>query len=233
MKKVREPISALNRIKLVENNEELVDLRVFVQEVVIVKEQCIPWVRKTVALMLREANRLMPNGNRIGVREAWRSRKRQKLIYDRYFETLKKEKTDASYATLRRLTNRFFAPYDQPAPPGHSTGGAIDVALLNSENEVIPLDGEDERFKSSATFYKKLKDEVIKGRMMVYKAMIKAGFSNCHDEWWHYSYGDAAWAVRTGKKECMYGEVFPPEEEYLEKDKTFEKEFIQKSSDPK
>ena len=35
--------------------------------------------------------------------------------------------------------------------------------------------------------------------------MLNAGFSNCRDEWWHYSYGDAGWAVRFGLKECFYG----------------------------
>jgi D-alanyl-D-alanine dipeptidase len=35
--------------------------------------------------------------------------------------------------------------------------------------------------------------------------MLGVGFSNCRDEWWHYSYGDAGWAVRLGYSECIYG----------------------------
>ena len=35
--------------------------------------------------------------------------------------------------------------------------------------------------------------------------MLAAGFSNCRDEYWHYSYGDAGWAVRMGLTECVYG----------------------------
>ena len=31
--------------------------------------------------------------------------------------------------------------------------------------------------------------------MMIYEA-ITGRVSNCRDEWWHYSYGDAGWAVR-------------------------------------
>ncbi len=37
------------------------------------------------------------------------------------------------------------------------------------------------------------------------EAMLGAGFSNCRDEWWHYSYGDAGWAVRLQEESCFYG----------------------------
>lgn len=41
----------------------------------------------------------------------------------------------------------------------------------------------------------------------MFDAMTDAGFSNCRDEWWHYSYGDAGWAVRLEKPACFYGLV--------------------------
>lgn len=43
--------------------------------------------------------------------------------------------------------------------------------------------------------------------MMLVDAMLCAGFSNCRDEWWHYSFGDAGWAVRLGFDSCFYGAV--------------------------
>ena len=42
---------------------------------------------------------------------------------------------------------------------------------------------------------------------MLHDAMVSVGFSNCRDEWWHYSYGDAGWAVRVGEQHCFYGKV--------------------------
>src|SRR5262249_28504890 len=33
---------------------------------------------------------------------------------------------------------------------------------------------------------------------------------NCRDEFWHYSWGDSAWAVRVGESECPYGWAHPP-----------------------
>jgi D-alanyl-D-alanine dipeptidase len=40
--------------------------------------------------------------------------------------------------------------------------------------------------------------------------MLGAGFSNCHEEYWHYSFGDAAWALRTGSPYCFYGLIEAP-----------------------
>jgi len=33
--------------------------------------------------------------------------------------------------------------------------------------------------------------------------MLEVDFSNCRDEWWHYSWGDAGWAVRMSETECF------------------------------
>jgi D-alanyl-D-alanine dipeptidase len=41
--------------------------------------------------------------------------------------------------------------------------------------------------------------------MILVETMLSVGFSNCRDEWWHYSYGDAGWAVRMGLDSCVYG----------------------------
>jgi D-alanyl-D-alanine dipeptidase len=46
--------------------------------------------------------------------------------------------------------------------------------------------------------------------------MLDVGFSNCRDEYWHYSFGDSAWAVRIGASECPYGLALPPAGECAE-----------------
>ena len=53
-------------------------------------------------------------------------------------------------------------------------------------------------------------------------AMLGVGFSNCRDEWWHYSYGDAGWAVRTGSSTCPYGLAQLPHELYEELERLHE-----------
>ncbi|MCH8273221.1 MAG: hypothetical protein IH851_00325 [Armatimonadetes bacterium] len=223
-----EPVAALNRVRLVECGEPLVDMRKVFPDLSVLRAASVPWLRERVASMFDQARRRLPNGYSLGLREAWRSIDRQKLIYDRYFSQLKEEHPEWPYSTLRRQTNRFFAPCDQKAPPGHSTGGALDVWLLSSGGEPFDLSGEGHKFSMAATFSDDLPEETKSLRLVLYEAMTGAGFSNCRDEWWHYSFGDAAWAVRIGKDTCFYGAAAPPHNEYEKQDRKFAKEFAKR-----
>ena len=42
-------------------------------------------------------------------------------------------------------------------------------------------------------------------RKVLVEAMASAGFRNYAREYWHYSYGDAYWAVRRKEKVAIYG----------------------------
>jgi len=66
-------------------------------------------------------------------------------------------------------------------------------------------------WESAATATTGLSPEAAYNRRLLYDAMSGAGFSNCRDEWWHWSYGDSAWAVRVGAEAAIYGLIAPPE----------------------
>ncbi len=224
-----EPIGLLNRVRLLECGEPLVPLRKYCPGIKILRGTSVPYARLRVAQMLQRARESLWPDYDIGVREAWRSIERQKFIYDWYFQQLKEKHPEWSHATLRRMTNRFFAPYDQKAPPGHSTGGAIDVWLLDRKRKPIDLHGPGERFESAPTFAAHLPPEILELRYLLYRALVRQGFTNCRDEWWHYSFGDAAWAVRRGRKTCFYGAIAPPRSVYAKKDERFFREFLQRA----
>ncbi len=65
-------------------------------------------------------------------------------------------------------------------------------------------------WEAAYTWSDKIGDDARANRMLMVEAMMNAGFSNCRDEYWHYSWGDSAWAVRTGANQCPYGWVHPP-----------------------
>jgi len=110
------------------------------------------------------------------------------------------------------MTNRFFAPVDQKAPPGHCTGGAVDVQLLGPGGKPLDVTSPFTGWQAAPTWIEGLTPEAKRNRMILVEAMLGAGFSNCRDEFWHYSYGDAAWAVRVGADYCIYGLAeLPPE----------------------
>jgi zinc D-Ala-D-Ala dipeptidase len=200
-----EPISALNRVREADNHEPLVDMREHAPSVKILRDTTIPYCRLTVARMAEKAARLLPTGYQLGVSDAWRPIERQQRIYEFMMGSAVEAYPDRSYASLRRTVCKWVAPTDQKAPPGHCTGAALDVYLLDATGEPVDVTSPYGRFRAARTYSLGLTPEAYRNRMLLVETMLFAGFSNCRDEWWHYSYGDAGWAVRVGKAECFYG----------------------------
>jgi len=218
-----EPIRALNRIHEVENGEPLVALADAAPSVHVMRPSVIPYLRQTVAEMLERAAKTLPPGRKLGVIDAWRPFERQVKIYDWMWKALHEARPDVPYATARRMVCRFVAPVDQPAPPGHCTGAAVDVNLLDDNYKIIDVMSPFARLRGAPTYTFGLTSEAQTNRFLLYEAMVGAGFSNCRDEWWHYSYGDAGWAVRLGLDTCVYGKIdLLPESLYAEQMKEWD-----------
>jgi D-alanyl-D-alanine dipeptidase len=204
-----EPIAALNRVRIVECHEPLVDMRVACPRIVTLA-RARPFVRQRVAQMLNDAADRLPAHLRLRVSTALRTIDDQRRHWDAYFARMRSEHPEWPESALHRAVNRFFAPYDQPAPPGHCTGGAVDVQLMNDEGELLDMTSPLNGWEAAPTWIKALSSEARRNRFVMVRAMLDAGFSNCRDEYWHYSWGDSAWAVRVGERTCPYGLVKPP-----------------------
>jgi D-alanyl-D-alanine dipeptidase len=204
-----EPFHLLNRIPIRENGEPLVDIR-HTCPYVVLRPGCLPYLRVTTARMLNEAQASLPAGYRFSVSTALRTLEMQSSMYWRNYNRLHEEKPHLPTSALRRITNKYFAPPDAKAPPGHTTGGAIDVGLLgpdfNSRDMIAPTSG----WEAAYTWSDKIGPEARQHRSIIIKALRDVGFSNCRDEWWHWSYGDNAWSVRTGVDFAVYGLIAPP-----------------------
>ncbi len=205
-----EPVAAVNKVLIVENNDPLVDLMEYCPDILISDPP--QWIRQRVAAMLSKAQSLLPEGHHLQVRIVWRSLDYQKQIYRRVYRKFRKEHPDWPENTLRRQTNRYVAPPHEKAPPGHTTGGAVDLTIIGPSGEELDMVSPFKGYRDGGfeTFSPKISPEASRNRGLLYGVMMKAGFSNCAAEWWHYSYGDSAWAVRTGRKSCCYGAVSAP-----------------------
>lgn len=229
---VPEPMKALDKIKIIENHEPLVDLRLACPLLTFsddagTPEGMTPFLRRSVAEMLDEASRKLPKEFHLHAISAWRSFERQKEIWWAHYNLHKSNHPTWPESSLRRAANKYAAPVDRVAPPGHCTGAAIDVVLRKSDGSFVDLipecgkdtngikkevDSFDEQLQADltdwtlgATWSERVSPAAKKTRMMLVKTMLGVGFSNCRDEYWHYSYGDSGWAVRVGAKECPYG----------------------------
>jgi len=202
-----EPIRALNLVPEVDNGEPLVDVRDYAPRLVIPRPHVIPYVRETVARMVHEASLRISNEFRLGLVEGWRPIERQQRIYDWLWDCAQEAFPDRNHSALRRTVCRWVAPTDQKAPPGHCTGAAVDVWLIDAEGNEVDVWSPYPRLRAARTHTLGIAEPHASYRTMLYDAMVSVGFSNCRDEWWHYSYGDAGWAVRIGAPECFYGRV--------------------------
>ncbi|HEY3328496.1 MAG TPA: M15 family metallopeptidase [Capsulimonadaceae bacterium] len=206
-----EPFHLINKIPIRDIGEPLFDLRNKREtRFLALAPGCLPYVREGVFTMLKRAQSFLPWEYHIRISTALRTLEMQERLYWRYYHQLEADHPEWPLSALRRSCNKFFAPPDAKAPPGHTTGGAVDVTLVNLAGQPYDLTSPYMGWDAAYTFVDGLTPEAQHNRDLLYNAMFRAGFSNCRDEWWHWSYGDSAWAVRTCATEACYGLIAPP-----------------------
>ncbi|MED4779254.1 M15 family metallopeptidase [Brevibacillus choshinensis] len=172
-------------------------------------------VRQSVAERLLHAVSVLPVDHRLVILDGWRPLEVQQSLYDRLKNQLLEQgwtESDAFYEELHRYVAR---PTNNPArPPRHLTGGAVDLTITGPDgwlNMGTPFDDFSER--ASTRFFElhePVDDSELRirdNRRILYHAMIHAGFTNYSDEWWHFDFGNQAWAVLTGAPTADYGGI--------------------------
>lgn len=210
---VPEPQSALDKIKIIENGDPLVDLREIPALTFKPRpdNEFLPYLRAPVAAMLKEAAAKIDPQFRLHVVYALRNYEMQSKLWTREYTRYQKMHPEWPEHILRRIVNKYVAPVDHRAPPGHCTGGAVDVVLQKLNGSFVDfITPELKDWSLGHTWTDKIDPKIRELRMHLVETMFSVGFSNCRDEYWHYSWGDSGWAVRTGKAECPYGVVSSP-----------------------
>src|SRR5579883_3136458 len=170
-----EPIAALNRVRIVElalpwaEREPLVDLRAYCPEIVLSEWVC-PFLRQRVADKVNQAQASLPPGYRLKAGTALRTFAMQRRNWDGHFQKMRDEHPDWPLSALRRATNKYHAPYDQKAPPGHCTGGAVDVGLLDPEGNALDMTAPTQGWEAVDTFSTKISPEARANRMLMVEA---------------------------------------------------------------
>ncbi len=205
----REPLSLVDRVWLRDYGEPLVDVRLACPRVHVSAR--LPYLRERVAAMLDTASSRLPRGLKLEARTCLRTLARQRRGYEKYLRRLRQAHPSWPESILRRESYRFYHPPDHRIAPGHCTGGAVDVLILGSDGQPLDFDSPFERVMPHCRPYAPGLSEVARrNRDLLINTMEAARFSNCVDEWWHYSYGDGPWAVRMGVPICWYGLVEAP-----------------------
>ena len=104
---------------------------------------------------------------------------------------------------------------DPKLVPPHTTGGAVDCTLMDT-NSAEKLDMGDTPFNAGSQavcsgkqhmWSDNISAQAQANRRLLYEVMWKAGFTAWVAEWWHFSYGDQLWALVREKPYAMYGSV--------------------------
>lgn len=167
-------------------------------------------LRKGVAERLLIAERYLPAGVRLLIREGYRPITRQRECFRKYAEELKVKHPGWSEERLYNATCLYVAPPDS-APP-HTTGGAVDLTLCDVDRRELDMGTRlnatpEESGNRCFTYADDILELAEVRREILIEAMEWAGFVNYPSEWWHWSYGDRYWAYYKKERYALYGSI--------------------------
>lgn len=163
-------------------------------------------VRKDVADHLEQVLLMLPDGYSLKIFDAWRPYEVQYHLFYDYFGKLADSGNYDSY-TISELKNiaKEFVSYPQKKDISyvHSSGGAIDLTIVDSDGCPLDMGSEFDDFsdRSNTSYFESsgIKNQACFNRRLLYHLMIKNGFTNLPSEWWHFDYGDLFWSYYTGQ----------------------------------
>jgi len=182
-------------------------------------------LREEVVLRLIKANDFLKSKNSsysLILYDSWRPIEVQEFMFKIAFNLeckklnieVSKNKMN-SYPLIIKKVEKFWAfpSFDEKCPPPHSTGGALDISLSDKDGKLLEMGSHIDQMDetSKPEFYKNVETEeaVIwnSRRNLLREIMVKFGFVQHPNEWWHFSYGDQLWAWKSKKPNAFYGKI--------------------------
>jgi D-alanyl-D-alanine dipeptidase len=164
--------------------------------------------RVSVAEMLKRAENALPAGYHFQIIGAFRAFEVQRQMYERAKGELRAKHPDWSEELLTDYINVFSAPPVHETPPPHTTGGAVDLGIIDESGERLDMISPFEMgWDSAPTNIEGLNPQARKNRDFMIKVLLDAGLNNFPGEWWHWSYGEPGWSLRVNHPVALYGAV--------------------------
>jgi len=208
-----EPLTKLRAVPVEDNREPLLDPRTLSQRIHFAEKHPkfvgmprTPRVRQSVAEKLVQAAGALPDGVDLVIIEGFRPLAQQRFMYEEIKADFARHHPEWNKATLHRITNTMSAPPDDPCPPPHTTGGAVDLSLFRvNSGDWLDMTSPFEMDETSAPGDTPgLSAEAQANRRLLFGALDLTGLTNYLGEWWHWSYGDSGWALRVGADRAFY-----------------------------
>lgn len=167
-------------------------------------------VRKTVYEKLKKAQKDLVNKNpelSLFITYGYRNMEIQTEKFLINFQEITKSRFFPNPIDLYEEVHRFIAV---PTVAGHPTGGAVDIVIINTDNnEIIDFGSTIYDFsnKKNYVFDITVSKTAKQNRQLLRKVMLRQGFAPFDGEWWHFSYGDKEWAFYKKQPKAIYNQV--------------------------
>ncbi|UOQ83765.1 M15 family metallopeptidase [Gracilibacillus salinarum] len=176
------------------------------------------YLRQSVLDLLAKAARQLPKGYQFVIWDGYRPFDVQKEIYDQYFNKIQQQFPDHPSSVWHEKTKLFvsYPSIDERKPAPHITGGAVDLTIRNEKKQLLDFGTAFDDFteKANTAYFEKLasgqklskqEQTILENRRLLYYLLKDVGFTNFHQEWWHFDYGDQWWAQQAGYAVAKYG----------------------------
>ncbi len=205
----------LIKIPVHENEEVTSDILEYGLDIGLEYSKLPPSTGKTLILRQSVCERLVKaqeylheerKGHRLISTYAYRSL----AIQQESFEAVKKQLGFSTRTDTEALeaTSHFICV---PEVAGHPTCGAVDLFICDSTGTPLDFGTEMHAFeKDSCSFSPFISDTATINRKILRFVMQKAGFAPYDGEWWHFSFGDRAWASYYKESKAHFGQIEIP-----------------------
>ncbi|MDI1463251.1 M15 family metallopeptidase [Catellatospora sp. KI3] len=168
-------------------------------------------LRAGVVDRLVAAQSLLPRGRRLLIIEGYRPPWLQDWLLFEHTASIRASHPDWTEADVlrRALLHR---PPSALAP--HVTGAAVDLTLCDHTGAELPMGsgleaGATHGDQAHRTDHPGVDQPVRDNRLLLGGVLLAVGLVNHPHEWWHWSYGDRYWALRTTRPTARYGSTHP------------------------
>lgn len=214
-------MSHYSEIPIHENNDPMIDLSgyPFAVEPVYFNQgfstSNTGWMRKSLADTLLNIQESELGNKRFKIWDAWRSRDVQKNLYNHYFVDFRQKNPDWSDEQVHAQAGTYISyPHDPARIPPHTTGGAVDLTVVDAHGNELDFGTPFDFFgPEAATLYYKdnhIDCDAAHNRAWFLEILTRHDFTNYKNEWWHFDFKNQIWAYKLGRPFAFYGEVTDP-----------------------
>lgn len=171
-------------------------------------------IRRGVYQKLLKAQQSLPRGYRLRLYEGLRSLAVQALLFRQEAERVSARCPHLSAKEVHAEACKLVSPVQSwdgaENTPSHSTGGAVDVEIVDEQGHVVDFGMQIKDWSSvspelCAPGCTSISAEAARNRSLLKQVMQQQGFAPYQHEWWHFSYGDQYWAAHFERPLAVYG----------------------------